>query len=79
MQCSPQNVSSNPMENSAPGWPFRTVLVWGRAAVLFNLCAYQSLDVDVDHLPEAPPAAEELCYSLLKGDLGGSSQHPQGD
>lgn len=32
-------------------WPFRAVLGWGKVVVLFNLCVYQSLGVDVDHLP----------------------------
>lgn len=53
------------------GWvTFRAVR---KLVILVNLlCVSQSLDAGVDHLPGVLPAAEELSFSLLKGDLGGS-------
>ena len=30
---------------------FRAVLSWGKVVMLFNPCVYQSLGVDVAHLP----------------------------
>lgn len=63
-------ISITPVETSWGYVAFQNwVLGWGKVVVLFNLCVYQSLGVGVDHLPGELWAAEELIFSLLKGDL----------